>query len=117
MLIVLAIAIGFVLLVWSADIFVKGAAAIAQNLGVSPALVGLTIVSIGTSSPEILVSISAAFAGAGKLAIGNAIGSNIANIGLVLGKAIDGAWWVLPSLSKTKTPILVFQSSIIKVIS
>ena len=88
MLIGLAIIVGFIVLVFSSDIFVKGAAAIAQNLGVSPTLVGLTIVSIGTSSPEILVSYSAAITGAGELAIGNAVGSNIANIGLVLGATL-----------------------------
>ncbi len=88
MLIGLAILVGFIVLVFSSDLFVKGAAAIAQNFGVSPALVGLTIVSIGTSSPEILVSLSAAITGAGELAIGNAVGSNIANIGLVLGATL-----------------------------
>ena len=88
MLIGLAIIVGFIVLVFSSDIFVKGAAAIAQNFGVSPTLVGLTIVSIGTSSPEILVSYSAAITGAGELAIGNAVGSNIANIGLVLGATL-----------------------------
>ncbi len=88
MLIGLAIIVGFIVLVFSSDLFVKGAAAIAQNFGVSPTLVGLTIVSIGTSSPEILVSFSAAITGAGELAIGNAVGSNIANIGLVLGATL-----------------------------
>ena len=88
MLIGLTIIVGFVVLVFSSDLFVKGAAAIAQNFGVSPSLVGLTIVSIGTSSPEILVSFSAAITGAGELAIGNAVGSNIANIGLVLGATL-----------------------------
>jgi cation:H+ antiporter len=79
------ILVGFIVLVWSADLFVAGAASIAENMGMSPILIGLTIVSIGTSAPEILVSITAALSGAGELAIGNAIGSNIANIGLVLG--------------------------------
>ena len=88
MLIGLAIIVGFIVLVFSSDLFVKGAAAIAQNFGVSPILLGLTIVSIGTSSPEILVSFSAAITGAGELAIGNAVGSNIANIGLVLGATL-----------------------------
>ncbi len=88
MLIGLAIVIGFLVLVFSSDLFVRGAAAIAQNFGVSPTLVGLTVVSVGTSSPEILVSLSAALTGAGELAIGNAIGSNIANIGLVLGATL-----------------------------
>jgi cation:H+ antiporter len=80
-----AILVGFIILVWSADLFVAGAAAIADNLGMSPILIGLTIVSLGTSAPEVLVSINAALSGAGELAIGNAIGSNIANMGLVLG--------------------------------
>ena len=77
--------IGLFVLVWSADLFVAGAASVARNLGMSPVLIGLTIVSLGTSAPEILVSINASLTGAGELAIGNALGSNIANIGLVLG--------------------------------
>ncbi len=80
-----AILVGFIILVWSADLFVAGAAAIADNMGMSPILIGLTIVSLGTSAPEVLVSINAALFGAGDLAVGNAIGSNMANIGLVLG--------------------------------
>jgi cation:H+ antiporter len=81
----LTIVAAFVVLMWSADVFVAGAASIAENLGLSPVIIGLTIVSLGTSAPEILVSITAALAGSGGLAIGNAVGSNIANIGLVLG--------------------------------
>ena len=82
---VLAILSGFVLLVWGADRFVHGAAATARNLGVSTLVVGLTVVGFGTSAPEILVSVMAAFSGNPGLAVGNAIGSNITNIGLVLG--------------------------------
>jgi len=81
----LAITGGFVLLTWSADRFVIGAAAIAWNLNIPPLIIGLTIVSLGTSAPEILVSGMAALQGNTGLAIGNAIGSNIINIGLVLG--------------------------------
>ena len=80
-----AILVGFIILIWSADLFVAGAAAIAENLGMSPVLIGLTIVSLGTSAPEVLVSINAALADAGEIAIGNAIGSNLANMGMVLG--------------------------------
>lgn len=80
-----AILIGFVGLVWSADRFVDASASIARAAGLSPLIIGLTIVSFGTSAPEILVSISAALEGAGELAIGNALGSNLANVGLVLG--------------------------------
>lgn len=79
--------IGFVLLIWGADRFVLGASATARNLGVSPLLIGLTIVALATSAPEILVSIVAALRDDSDLAIGNAIGSNIANIALVLGTA------------------------------
>ena len=80
-----AIIVGFALLVWGANRFVIGAAAIARNLGLSPMLIGLTIVGFGTSAPEILVAAVASFQGNPGLAIGNAIGSNIANIGLILG--------------------------------
>ncbi|MEQ9451462.1 MAG: calcium/sodium antiporter [Pseudomonadales bacterium] len=81
----LLLIIGFVALVWSADRFLSGAAAAATNLGVSKMLIGLTVVSVGTSAPEILVAVFAAIDGNPLLAVGNAIGSNIANIGLVLG--------------------------------
>ena len=80
-----AILVGFIGLIWSADRFVEGSASIAKNAGISPLIIGLTIVSFGTSAPEVLVSINAAINGAGELAIGNALGSNLANIGLVLG--------------------------------
>ncbi|MFU8895903.1 MAG: calcium/sodium antiporter [Gammaproteobacteria bacterium] len=76
---------GFVLLIWGADRFVLGAASTARNLGLSPMLIGLTLVGMATSGPEIFVSITASLAGDPALAAGNAIGSNIANIGLVLG--------------------------------
>lgn len=82
---ILAIIAGFGLLVWSADRFVYGASALARNLGVPPLVVGLTILGFGTSAPEIVVSIIAAAQGNPGVAVGNAIGSNIANIGLVLG--------------------------------
>ena len=81
----LLLVLGFIALVWSADKFLSGAAACATNLGVSKMLIGLTVVSIGTSAPEILVAVFAALDGNPLLAVGNAIGSNIANIGLVLG--------------------------------
>lgn len=77
--------VGLLLLIWGADRLVYGAAATARNLGVAPLLIGLTIVAFATSAPEVLVSIVAAFRGETDLAVGNAIGSNIANIGLVLG--------------------------------
>jgi cation:H+ antiporter len=81
----LAILAGFIGLMWSADRFIDGSAAIANNFGVPKLLIGLTVVAFGTSAPEIVVSISASLKGAGEIAIGNAIGSNLANIGMVLG--------------------------------
>ena len=77
--------LGFVALIWSADKFLSGAAATATNMGVSKMMIGLTVVSIGTSAPEIVVATMAALDRNSLLAVGNAIGSNIANIGLVLG--------------------------------
>ena len=82
---IIALILGFIVLLWGADRFVEGAANIARNFGVSPLIIGLTIVGLGTSAPEILVSAQAAFDNSPALGIGNAIGSNIANIGMVLG--------------------------------
>lgn len=76
---------GFVLLVWGADKFVAGASALARRLGVSPLLVGLTIVAFGTSAPELAVSLTAALQGANEIAVGNVVGSNIFNILMVAG--------------------------------
>ena len=76
---------GLVLLILGAERFVHGAAATARNFGIAPLLIGLTVVAFATSAPEVLVSVVAASRGEPGLAIGNAIGSNIVNIGLVLG--------------------------------
>lgn len=82
---VIAIVISLALLAISADKFVEGASSVAKNLGISPLLIGLTIVSFGTSAPEILIAVMSASSGSSEIAIGNAIGSNIANIALILG--------------------------------
>jgi cation:H+ antiporter len=76
---------GFLLMVWAADRLVAGASATARNLGVSPLIIGLTIVGFGTSAPELVVSAVASYRGNEGIALGNALGSNIANLGLVLG--------------------------------
>ena len=81
----LAIAFGLLLLVWSADRFVEGTAAAARFLGMSPLLIGMVIVGFGTSAPELLVSVLAALQGNPGIALGNAYGSNITNIALILG--------------------------------
>ena len=79
--------IGFALLVWGADKFVAGASALARKLGVSPLLIGLTIVAFGTSMPELAVSVTAALNGANEIAVGNVVGSNIFNILCIMGIA------------------------------
>jgi cation:H+ antiporter len=82
---IVAILVGLTILVWSADRFVDGAAAIAQHMGVSNLIIGITVVGFGTSAPEIAVSVIAVLEEVPGIAVGNAIGSNIANIGLILG--------------------------------
>ncbi|MDO6460291.1 calcium/sodium antiporter [Granulosicoccaceae sp. 1_MG-2023] len=81
----IALLAGLALLVWSSDKFILGASSTAAGFGVSPLLIGLTIVGFGTSAPEMVVSALSAFNGNPGLAIGNALGSNIANIALILG--------------------------------
>ena len=104
----LAILAGFVGLVWSADRFVDGSAAIANNFGIPKLLIGLTVVAFGTSAPEIVVSISAALKGTGEIAIGNAIGSNLANVGLVLGiTALVAPITVKSYILKQEIPIML----------
>ena len=100
---------GISLLVWSADRFTDGAAAIARNFGISPLIVGLTIVAMGSSAPEIGVSLNAALNGTPGLAIGNAIGSNIANVGMVLGiAALVVPLKVQSNMLKREIPVLFF---------
>ncbi|MBR9873797.1 calcium/sodium antiporter [Vibrio sp. J1-1] len=77
--------VGLVLLVWSADKLVFGSAAIARNVGISPLVIGMTILAMGSSAPEMMVSATAALDGKTDTAVGNVLGSNIANIALILG--------------------------------
>jgi len=86
-LLIIAIIAGLGLLSWSADRFVTGASGLARGFGVAPLIIGLTIVAFGTSAPEMLVSAMAAWQNNSGIAIGNAVGSNIANMALVLGVA------------------------------
>ena len=81
------LALGLVLLVAGGEALVRGASALAGRLGVSPLLIGLTVVGFGTSTPELVTSLQAAFAGSPGIAVGNVVGSNIANILLILGIA------------------------------
>lgn len=111
LLAIAAVIAGFIGLVWSADRFVAGAASTARNLGMPTILIGLTIVALGTSMPEILVSASAAFAHASDMAMGNAIGSNIANIGMVLGiTALISPLPISRALLKRELPALLLAT-------
>lgn len=108
-----AILLGFVGLIWAADRFVSGAAAFALNFGATPMIIGLTIVSFGTSAPEILVSLNASFSGSGDIAVGNALGSNIANIGLVLAiTALVARIPVQKHILIDELPILLFVTAL-----
>ena len=102
-----AVVLGIALTVTSADKFVEGAASLASRLGMSHFLIGLTIVSIGTSAPELLVSAVAAFEGSPGLALGNALGSNITNIALVLGATACLCPLLVPgSIARRELPLL-----------
>ncbi|MDN7133618.1 calcium/sodium antiporter [Halomonas sp. MC140] len=105
---VLAVAFGLALLVWSAEKFVEGAAATSRWLGLSPLLIGMLVIGFGTSAPEMMVSVLAATQGNPGLAVGNAYGSNIANIGLVLGSvALIAPLAVHSSVIRKEMPLLM----------
>ena len=109
-----AVIAGLALLIWSADKFVEGAAALARLLGVSIMIIGITIVGFGTSAPEIVVSIIAVMEGTPDIAIGNALGSNIANIGLILGvTAMLVPIPVAGRLFKTEYPLLLLATAVL----
>lgn len=103
----LSVVLGLALLVWSADRFVEGAAVTAKHLGMPPLLIGMVIIGFGTSAPEMVVSAIAAFQGNPGLALGNAYGSNITNIALILGlTAIISPIAVHSSVLRKELPIL-----------
>ena len=82
---ILYLALGLVLLYYGAEALVRGSSSLALRLGLSPLVIGLTVVAFGTSSPELVVSLKAGLAGQGNISVGNVVGSNICNIGLILG--------------------------------
>ncbi|NOQ87979.1 MAG: calcium/sodium antiporter [Gammaproteobacteria bacterium] len=108
-----AIIAGFIMLIWSADRFIIGAAATARNFDVPPLIIGLTIVDFGTSAPEMMVAGFAAYEGSPALAIGNALGSNITNITLVLGvAALISPLDIHSRIIKKELPLLLFATLI-----
>lgn len=96
---------------WSADRFVFGASALAKNMGISPMIIGLTIVAMGSSAPEIMVAATASLNGSNDTAVGNAIGSNITNIALVLGiTALLKPLSIASSTLKKEMPVVLAVS-------
>ncbi len=110
--------IGTVVLIFGADIMVRGAARIAASSGLSPVVIGLTVVAFGTSAPELAVSIGAASRGTSDLALGNVVGSNIANILLVLGlSAVVGSGLIVAfRIVRIDVPIMIGASGAVVVL-
>jgi cation:H+ antiporter len=100
---------GFGALYFGADWMVRGAARLEGSLGLSPIVIGLTVVSLGTSAPEMVVAILATLQGSGDLAVGNVLGSNLANIGLILGAtALVSPLIVVERVVRREIPIMLF---------
>lgn len=106
---IIFVIVGLILLLWSADRFVFGASSLARSAGISPMVIGLTIVAMGSSAPEILVSANAAWQGRLDTSVGNALGSNITNILLVIGAAALLKPIAVSSLTlKREYPLVLF---------
>jgi len=103
--------VGLAALVWGADVFVRGAASLALRLGVSRLMIGMTLVGFGTSLPELSVNLSATVSGRLDLAVGNVVGSNIANVGLILGiAALIAPLSIHVRLLRLEIPLLLLAS-------
>jgi cation:H+ antiporter len=102
---------GFAALYFGADWMVRGAARLESSLGLSPIVIGLTVVSLGTSAPELVVAVLASVQGSGDLAVGNVLGSNLANIGLILGgTALVSPLFVLERVVRREIPIMILMT-------
>ena len=100
--------VGLILLVWSADKLVYGSAALARNVGISPLVIGMTILAMGSSAPEMMVSATAAWAGKTDTAVGNVLGSNIANIALILGiTALIKPLFINSAVIRRELPLMI----------
>lgn len=108
---------GLVLLYFGAEWLVSGAARLAESFGVAPLIVGLTVVAYGTSAPELVVGIGAALRGQGDIALGNVVGSNVANIGLILGvTALIMPPRIDPSLARREVWVLLGATALVPVV-
>lgn len=114
---ILALIVGLALLVWSADRFVVGSASTAHHFGMPPLLIGMVVVGFGTSAPEMVVSALAALEGSSGIALGNAFGSNIANIALILGvTALISPIMVHSTILRKELPILTLVTILVVVL-
>ena len=105
------LAVGFALLVYGAELLVRGASALAVSIGISPLVVGLTVVAFGTSAPELAVSVLSAWHGQPGIALGNAVGSNICNVLLILGLSAAVAPLVVArQIVRLEVPIMIGTS-------
>jgi cation:H+ antiporter len=110
----LLLIVGFIMLCFGAEFLVSGSSRLALRLGIAPLVIGLTIVAFGTSAPELAVSIEAASNGQSALALGNVVGSNIANIGLILGiTALIHPIRIETQLIKKQIPIMIVTTLIL----
>jgi cation:H+ antiporter len=109
---------GLVLLTFGADVLVKGASSLAGSLGISPLVIGLTVVAFGTSAPEMSVSVSSAFKGSAEIAVGNVVGSNIFNVLFILGvSAMVASLMVQKQLVRFDIPIMIYGSLLVLLMS
>lgn len=107
----LSLVAGLLLLTAGAEVLVRGGASMARRLGVTPLVVGLTVIAYGTSTPEVLVSTTAALRGSGDISVGNVVGSNIFNVGIILGlAAMISPIRIKVSLIKLDVPLLIAVS-------
>jgi cation:H+ antiporter len=112
--VIIILVAGILLQVYGAKLLVSGGAGLAKRLGVHPLVIGSTVVAFGTSAPEFFISLWAAGKGQGDIAVGNAVGSVIANIGLILGlSAVARPVWFRPQLFQAEAPIMVASAALV----
>lgn len=112
--VLLLMGVGLFLLTFGADVLVKGASNLASSWGISPLVIGLTVVAFGTSAPELSVSISSALQGVADIAVGNVVGSNICNVLLILGlSAMTASLVVHKQLVRFDIPLIIYASLIV----
>jgi cation:H+ antiporter len=118
MMTALTLLAGLALLIWGADLLVKGASRVAAGFGISPLVIGLTVVAFGTSSPEMAISVSSAWKGEADIAVGNVVGSNIFNVLFILGvSALITPLVVSKQLVKLDVPLMIGVSVLALVLS